>query len=110
MKKILLSLSLLTFINTLKAQESHPTLQKGKLLLETNFSPFGNNSTGFSYQKTESITSLGVGAALGYFIADKLAIKGDANTNYPKVKNLFEGLRDIEYYKFWLITSQETNK
>ena len=23
----------------------------------------------------------------------KLAIKGDANTNYPKVKNLFEGLR-----------------
>ncbi|WDT68970.1 ExbD/TolR family protein [Cloacibacterium sp. TD35] len=40
----------------------------------------------------------------------KLAIKGDANTNYPKVKNLFEGLRDIEYYKFWLITSQETNK
>ncbi len=37
----------------------------------------------------------------------KLAIKGDANTNYPKVKNLFEGLRDIEYYKFWLITTQE---
>ena len=37
----------------------------------------------------------------------KLAIKGDATTNYPKVKNLFEGLRDIEYYKFWLITTQE---
>jgi biopolymer transport protein ExbD len=40
----------------------------------------------------------------------KLAIKGDGATNYPKVKNLFEGLRDIEYYKFWLITTQETNK
>ena len=40
----------------------------------------------------------------------KLAIKGDENTNYPKVKSLFEGLRDIEFYKFWLITNQETNK
>ena len=40
----------------------------------------------------------------------KLAIKGDGATNYPKVKNLFEGLRDIEFYKFWLITTQETNK
>ncbi|WKS95087.1 ExbD/TolR family protein [Riemerella columbina] len=37
----------------------------------------------------------------------KLAIKGDSETNYPKVKNLFEGLRDIEFYKFWLITTQE---
>ena len=40
----------------------------------------------------------------------KLAIKGDGNTNYPKIKSLFEGLRDIEFYKFWLITNQETNK
>ena len=37
----------------------------------------------------------------------KLAIKGDVGTKYPKVKSLFEGLRDIEFYKFWLITSQE---
>ena len=37
----------------------------------------------------------------------KLAIKGDVTTKYPKVKNLFEGLRDIKFYKFWLITSQE---
>ncbi|AFR35531.1 hypothetical protein B739_0931 [Riemerella anatipestifer RA-CH-1] len=37
----------------------------------------------------------------------KLAIKGDGNTNYPKVKDLFEGLRDIKFYKFWLITTQE---
>ena len=37
----------------------------------------------------------------------KLAIKGDVGTKYPKVKALFEGLRDIQFYKFWLITSQE---
>lgn len=37
----------------------------------------------------------------------KLAIKGDVNTKYPKVKSLFEGLRDIKFYKLWLITSQE---
>lgn len=40
----------------------------------------------------------------------KLAIKGDVNTQYPKVKGLFEGLRDIDFLKFWLITSQEVNK
>ena len=40
----------------------------------------------------------------------KLAIKGDVTTKYPKVKSLFEGLRDIDFLKFWLITSQETNK
>lgn len=37
----------------------------------------------------------------------KLAIKGDVETKYPKVKALFEGLRDIDFLKFWLITSQE---
>lgn len=37
----------------------------------------------------------------------KLAIKGDVQTKYPKVKVLFEGLRDIDFLKFWLITSQE---
>ena len=38
----------------------------------------------------------------------KLAVKGDVETKYPKVKALFEGLRDIDFLKFWLITSQET--
>ncbi len=37
----------------------------------------------------------------------KLAIKGDVSTKYPKVKGLFEGLRDIDFLKFWLITNQE---
>ena len=38
----------------------------------------------------------------------KLAIKGDVSTKYPKVKALFEGLRDIDFLKFWLVTSQES--
>ncbi|WP_407402027.1 ExbD/TolR family protein [Chryseobacterium sp.] len=37
----------------------------------------------------------------------KLAIKGDVTTEYPKIKGLFEGLRDIKFLNFWLITSQE---
>lgn len=37
----------------------------------------------------------------------KLAIKGDVSTKFPKVKSLFEGLRDIDFLKFWLITTQE---
>lgn len=39
----------------------------------------------------------------------KLAVKGDEVTKYPRVKSLFEGLRDIKFYKFWLITNQEAN-
>ena len=39
----------------------------------------------------------------------KLAVKGDTNTKYPRVKSLFEGLREIDFLKFWLITNQETN-
>ena len=38
----------------------------------------------------------------------KLAVKGDVNTKFPKIKFFFEGLRDIDFTKFWLITSQET--
>lgn len=37
----------------------------------------------------------------------KLAIKGDTETKYDRVKSLFEGLRDIDFLKFWLITNQE---
>lgn len=39
----------------------------------------------------------------------KLAVKGDVNTAYPKVKNLFEGLRDIDLLVFMLVTAQEKN-
>ena len=39
----------------------------------------------------------------------KLAVKGDTNTKYPRVKALFEGLREIDFLKFWLITNQEAN-
>lgn len=37
----------------------------------------------------------------------KLAVKGDVDTKYPKIKYLFEGLREINFTSFWLITSQE---
>ncbi|WP_018675164.1 ExbD/TolR family protein [Riemerella columbina] len=37
----------------------------------------------------------------------KLAVKGDGETNYPEIKELFEGLRDINKTNFWLITTQE---
>lgn len=37
----------------------------------------------------------------------KLAVKGDASSSYSTYKKLFEGLRDIEYYKFVLITTEE---
>ncbi|MGP1501248.1 ExbD/TolR family protein [Bergeyella cardium] len=39
----------------------------------------------------------------------KMAVKGDVNTKYPKVKDLFEGLREINFLQFWLITTQESN-
>lgn len=39
----------------------------------------------------------------------KLAIKGDVNTKFPRVKSLFEGLKDINFLKFWLITNQEVS-
>lgn len=37
----------------------------------------------------------------------KLAVRGDANVSYDKIKVLFEGLRDIEMYKFVLVTTEE---
>ncbi|PIE50465.1 MAG: biopolymer transporter ExbD [Flavobacteriales bacterium] len=37
----------------------------------------------------------------------QLAVKGDATTAYPKVKQLFEGLRKENILKFQLITTQE---
>ncbi|MFC2450863.1 MAG: ExbD/TolR family protein [Flavobacteriaceae bacterium] len=37
----------------------------------------------------------------------KLAVKGDGGTSYDKFKVLFEGLRDIEFYKFVLVTTEE---
>lgn len=39
----------------------------------------------------------------------QLAIKGDTNTKYDRVKSLFEGLRDIDFLKFMLITNQEVS-
>ena len=37
----------------------------------------------------------------------KLAVKGDGGASYDKFKVLFEGLRDIEFYQFVLVTTEE---
>ena len=37
----------------------------------------------------------------------QLAVKGDGGASYDKFKVLFEGLRDIEFYKFVLVTTEE---
>lgn len=37
----------------------------------------------------------------------KLAVKGDSKASYDKFKAVFEGLRDIEFYKFVLVTTEE---
>lgn len=37
----------------------------------------------------------------------QLSVKGDNDASYDKFKVLFEGLRDIEFYKFVLITTEE---
>ena len=37
----------------------------------------------------------------------KLAVKGDGSASYDKFKVLFEGLRDIEFYQFVLVTTEE---
>ena len=37
----------------------------------------------------------------------KLAVKGDGKASYDKFKVLFEGLRDIGFYKFVLVTTEE---
>ena len=36
-----------------------------------------------------------------------LAVKGDGNASYDKFKVLFEGLKNIEFYKFVLVTTEE---
>lgn len=37
----------------------------------------------------------------------QLAVKGDNDSSYDKFKTIFEGLRDIEFYKFVLVTTEE---
>lgn len=76
MKKILFTLAFFGLAYTVKAQETHPALQKGKWLVETNLSPFGlNRTTGFSFASNDGSNEWSIGGETGYFAADKLAIK-----------------------------------
>lgn len=84
MKKIYLCAALLLGLGTVHAQETHPAIQKGKIMVETNFSPFGSGSTGFAYSKSGGVKSWQVGGSAGYFVIDKLAIK--AGIGYGKTE------------------------
>lgn len=90
MKKIsLTTLAAFAMISVSNAQETLPTLEKGKFLLETNFSPFSSvGSNGFYLKKSENAQQWGVGGEAGYFVADKLAIK--AGVGYTKTKQEIE--------------------
>lgn len=63
--------------------------------------------TGIPMDSTNKQLTDWVQQSLSVNPAYKLAVKGDVTTQYPKVKSLFEGLRDIKFLNFWLITSQE---
>ncbi|UIR57357.1 porin family protein [Sphingobacterium sp. SRCM116780] len=58
------------------AQETHPAIQKGKWMVETNLSPISGLSTsGFSLLTNDGNTSWSIGGETGYFFQDKLAVK-----------------------------------
>lgn len=63
--------------------------------------------TGIPMDSTNKQLTDWVQQSLSVNPAYKLAVKGDVTTQYPKIKSLFEGLRDIKFLNFWLITSQE---
>lgn len=84
MKKIYLSLALALGFGATQAQETHPAIQKGKIMVETNFTPFGTGNSGFSYSKTDGSKAWQVGASAGYFVMNKLAVK--AGIGYSKTE------------------------
>jgi len=84
MKKIYLSLALALGFGATQAQETHPAIQKGKIMVETNFTPFGTGNSGFSFSKTDAAKVWQVGASAGYFVMDKLAFK--AGIGYTKTE------------------------
>lgn len=76
MKKILFALAFCGTTLAVNAQDTHPSLQKGKWLVETNLSPFSlNRTTGFSFASNDGNNEWSVGGEAGFFAADKLAIK-----------------------------------
>ena len=76
MKKVLLSIALLTIINSVKSQETNLALTKGTWSVETSLSPFSLiNTSGFSFKNNKKNSEWTVGGEAGYFIQDKLALK-----------------------------------
>lgn len=64
-------------LNSVNAQNSGQTAV-GKWLLEanTNFGVASGSNTGFSYSNTDGDSEYNIGAEVGYFVIDDLAIKG----------------------------------
>ncbi|MFD2555780.1 outer membrane beta-barrel protein [Sphingobacterium tabacisoli] len=92
MKKIYLSLALALGFGVTQAQETHPAIQKGKIMVETNFTPFGTGNSGFSYSKADGAKSWQVGASAGYFVMDKLAFKAGIGYTKTELEINFGGL------------------
>lgn len=80
---------------------------KGYLDLPEDVRKSYKSPTGIPMDSTNKQLIDWVSASLAVNPDYKLAVKGDVNTQYKKVKGLFEGLRDIDFLKFWLITSME---
>ncbi|SKB54999.1 hypothetical protein SAMN05660841_01163 [Sphingobacterium nematocida] len=97
MKKIYLSLALVLGLASTQAQETHPAIQKGKIMIETNFTPFGTGNSGFSYSKTDWAKSWQVGASAGYFVIDKLAFKAGIGYTKTELDIDFGGLASANF-------------
>ncbi|AUC14839.1 hypothetical protein BTO06_06655 [Tenacibaculum sp. SZ-18] len=87
MKKILLTIALVTFCLTVKAQDEGGQTAKGKFVIEANTGSATTGNTSFSFTSQDEATSFSVGLDGGYFIVDDIAIKvglgysEDANEN-----------------------------
>lgn len=76
MKKVLLTLAITSALFCAQAQQTHPSLEKGKWFVETNLSPFSlNRTTGLSFASNDGSTEWSFGGEAGIFAADKLAVK-----------------------------------
>lgn len=91
MKKVFLTIAVVLFGLTAKAQSSNdgensPT-QKGKFIIEANTGSATTGNTGFYLSSVNGNTTFSVGLDGGYFVMDDLALKGglgynDANESF----------------------------
>ncbi|CAM4115632.1 outer membrane beta-barrel protein [Flavobacterium sinopsychrotolerans] len=77
MKKVIITLVMVFAFSFVNAQDTGQTAA-GKWLIEanTNFGVAAGSNTGFSYSNTDGDSEYNIGAEVGYFVIDDLAIKG----------------------------------